>query len=106
MTQDRFEVADISLQITGGFWVEREVQENVLTFSLFADLVRHSTAAPDIHFIHTSACFADPARDAVDYTFKCSLIQFGLDNANEFVFAHEGFLLSVELLLFEPWVRQ
>src|SRR5689334_22055053 len=102
MTQDRFEEADIPLQIAGGLRVKRDIHENILTFSLLADLVRHSTASPDIHFIHATARVAYPAGDTVDHTFKCSFIQFWLDNANQFVFAHEGFLLSMGLLLFKP----
>ena len=102
MTQDRFEVADVPLELAGGFRIEGHIHQNILTFALLADLVRHSTASPDVHFIHTSACFIDPARNAIDNTFKGGLIQFRLDNANEFVFALEGFLLSMGLLLFKP----
>jgi hypothetical protein len=36
------------------------------------------------------------------YFFKGALIQFGLEDADQFIFAHEGFLLSMELLPFEP----
>ena len=30
-------------------------------------------------------------RDAFDRAFKCICVQFGLENADQFVFAHEGF---------------
>src|SRR5262245_5533026 len=88
--QDSFEVTNVTLQLAGGFRVEGNVHQNVLTFSLLTDLVSQPAAAPDIHFIHAAACFRDPTGYTVDHTFKCGLVQLGLNNANEFVFAHEG----------------
>ena len=85
--QDSFEVTNVTLQLAGGFWVEGQVHQNVLTFSLLADLVGQPAAAPDIHFVHAAACFRDPGGYTVDHTFKCGFVQLGLNNANEFIIA-------------------
>src|SRR6266536_6329502 len=90
VTQDSFKIADIAFDSAGGFRVESDVQENVLTFSLFVDLVCQPAASPDFHFIHAYTCLRNPTRDTINHTFKCGFVQFGLDNANEFIIAHEG----------------
>ena len=66
----------------------------LLSFALLADEVRKTLAAPNIHFVDGTAAFGDPALDLLDDAVKCSLVQVGVDNANQLVFTHEGFLLS------------
>src|SRR4026207_6861 len=91
MTHDWFKIADVSLETASRFWVKGNVHKNVLTFSLFVDDVSKFSTSPNIHFIHAATSVSYPTREALDHTLKCRLIQFRLDNTNEFIFAHEGF---------------
>ena len=103
MPHERLEEAQVALQIGGGFVGHGDVQQNILAVALLADLGRQSALALDFHLIHVAAGITDPAFNLLDDAVERGLVQFGLDDANQFVFTHEENLLSMGLLPFAPW---
>src|SRR5271157_5269334 len=106
MAQDRFLIANILLQARRALWIERNVEENILPIAMLANNISHSALAPNVHFIHVASRFRNPAFDAVHDTIERRFVQVGLNHAHQFVFIHEGCLLSMGLLKFTPWASQ
>src|SRR6185369_3209473 len=67
-----------------------DMEQNILPFTLLADAVGHTTAAPRFHFVYIATCFADPTVHLFDNTFESTVVQVGMDNTNQFICTHLG----------------
>src|SRR5581483_8241801 len=88
MPHDRFSITDILFKCGGSGGREGQVEQNIVAFAMFANLVSHLSLAPNIYLVHTTAGFGHPALDAVEHAVKSGLVQVGLDHTNQFIFAH------------------
>ena len=61
------------------------MHNHINTFALLTDDVRQAPFAPQVDFGHLPACFSDPPFDLFEKLFEGVLIQFRVDDEDEFI---------------------
>src|SRR3989304_5911768 len=96
-THDRFLQSELVLQLRTKAWFHLCMEQHILSFALFVDLVGKFAFSPNLGFFDLAPAVCDPPLDLAIQLFKSFGIQVGVGNVSYFIIAHKKWTPSTGL---------